>query len=85
MQCPAKRQTARGGRKLSASETWGGGEAFYIHSDSWFGGETQELQMGKIPYLQKIAYKEVFFRNHGKIPSWALPAAKWTAEHLTKL
>lgn len=63
----------------------GGGEAFYIHSDSWFGGETQELQMGKIPYLQKIAYKEVFFRNHGKIPSWALPAAKWTAEHLTKL
>jgi sulfide:quinone oxidoreductase len=61
----------------------GGGKAFYIHSDSWFGGDTQELEMGRIPYLQKIAYKEVFFRNHGKIPSWALPAAKWTAEHLT--
>jgi sulfide:quinone oxidoreductase len=63
----------------------GGGKAFYIHSDSWFGGDIQELQMGRIPYLQKMAYKEVFFRNHGKMPSWALPAAKWTAEHLTSV
>lgn len=60
----------------------GGGKAFYIRSDSWFGGNTQELEMGRIPYLQKLAYKEVFFRNHGKVPSWALPAAKWAAEHL---
>lgn len=60
----------------------GGGKAFYIHSDSWFGGNTQELEMGRIPYLQKVAYKEVFFRNHGKVPSWALPTAKWAAEHL---
>lgn len=60
----------------------GGGKAFYIHSDSWFGGDTQELQMGRLPYAQKVLYKEMFFRNHGKIPNWGLPAAKWSAEHV---
>ncbi len=60
----------------------GGGKAFYIHANSWFGGDIQELQMGYLPYAQKIAYKEMFFRNHGKIPNWGMPVAKWTAENI---
>ena len=58
----------------------GGGKAFYIHSNSWFGGDIQELQMGYLPFAQKLAYKEVFFRNHGKVPGWGLPLAEWSAE-----
>lgn len=60
----------------------GGGKAFYIHSTSWFGGDIAELEMGRIPYLEKLAYKQVFFRNNGKVPSWSLPVAQWTAEHV---
>ncbi|GAB4387300.1 NAD(P)/FAD-dependent oxidoreductase [Albidovulum sp.] len=62
----------------------GGGKAFYIHSNSWFGfgGDTQILEMGRLPYAQKVLYKEMFFRNHGKIPNWGLPLAQWTAENL---
>lgn len=60
----------------------GGGKAFYIHATSWFGGDIQELQMGRLPYAQKVAYKEMFFRNHGRIPGWGLPLAEWSAEHI---
>ncbi len=60
----------------------GGGKAFYIHANSWFGGDIQELRMGHLPYAQKLAYKEMFFRNNGRIPNWGLPLAKWSTEHL---
>ena len=33
-------------------------------------------------YAQKMIYKEMFFRSHGKIPNWGLPLAKWSAETL---
>ncbi|MBK7249703.1 MAG: FAD-dependent oxidoreductase [Gammaproteobacteria bacterium] len=62
----------------------GGGKAFYIRADSWFGGETQVLRMGRIPYLQKIAYKEVFFRAGGRVPDWGLPVAEWVSESASK-
>lgn len=60
----------------------GGGKAFYIHATSWFGGDIQELRMGYLPYAQKMAYKEMFFRNHGKVPNWGVPLASWSAEHI---
>lgn len=60
----------------------GGGKAFYIHANSWFGGEIQELRMGHLPYAQKVAYKEMFFRNHGRVPNWGLPLAEWSAEKI---
>lgn len=58
----------------------GNGKAFYIHSNSWFGGDTQILQLGHIPYQLKLAYKEMFFRSQGKVPNWGLPFAEWTSE-----
>lgn len=61
----------------------GGGKAFYIHATSWFGGDVQELRMGALPYAQKLAYKEIFFRNKGRVPGWGLPIAKWSAEALS--
>ncbi len=60
----------------------GGGKAFYIHATSWFGGDIQELRMGHLPYAQKLAYKEMFFRNHGRVPNWGLPLAQWSAENI---
>ena len=32
-----------------------GGKGLYINSNAWFRGETQVLQMGHVPYAQKIA------------------------------
>ncbi len=60
----------------------GGGKAFYIHANSWFGGDIQELRMGRLPYAQKLAYKEMFFRKNGRMPNWGLPLAEWSTEHL---
>lgn len=60
----------------------GGGKAFYIHANSWFGGDIQELRMGRLPYAQKLAYKKMFFHNHGRIVKWGLPLSEWTAEHI---
>jgi len=60
----------------------GGGKAFYIHATSWFGGDIQELRMGRLPYAQKLAYKELFFRNKGRVPNWGVPLAEWSAEEI---
>jgi sulfide:quinone oxidoreductase len=89
------RQIARDVGRMSADEAnvpWqpevvcigdmGGGKAFYIHANSWFGGDVQELQMGHLPYAEKLAYKELFFRNHGRVPGWGLPVAQWSAENI---
>lgn len=62
----------------------GGGKAFYIHATSWFGGDIQEVRMGHLPYAQKLAYKEMFFRNHGRVPHWGLPLAEWSAENVKR-
>jgi hypothetical protein len=44
---------------------------------------TLHLQTGGwAVYAQKMIYKEMFFRSHGKIPNWGLPLAKWSAETL---
>jgi sulfide:quinone oxidoreductase len=59
----------------------GSGQAFYIHSDSWYGGAQQELRTGRIPALLKLQYKELFFRYRGKVPAWGPAFAQWVAEH----
>lgn len=56
--------------------------AFYIRSNSWFGGPDQLLKMGRIPFLLKMQYKNLFFRYRGKIPEWGLDASQFLAEKL---
>lgn len=60
----------------------GDNQAFYIRSNSWFGGDTQILKMGRVPYLLKMQYKDLFFRTRGKMPPWGLDAAQFLAERL---
>ena len=60
----------------------GDNQAFYIRSNSWYGGDTQVLKMGRVPYLLKMQYKDLFFRTQGKVPPWGLDAAQFLAERL---
>jgi sulfide:quinone oxidoreductase len=60
----------------------GGNQAFYIRSNGWYGGDTQLLTMGHVPYLLKMQYKNLFFRNRGKMPDWGLDFSQFVAEKL---
>ncbi len=61
----------------------GNNQAFYIRSNSWFGGDEQVLKMGHIPFLLKMQYKNLFFRTHGKVPDWGLDFSKLLAEKIS--
>jgi sulfide:quinone oxidoreductase len=60
----------------------GANKAFYIRSNSWYGGDYQILKMGHVPYLLKMQYKNLFYRSKGKMPPWGLDAAKLMVERL---
>ncbi|MHB1677506.1 MAG: NAD(P)/FAD-dependent oxidoreductase [Sulfuriferula sp.] len=60
----------------------GGGQAFYIRSNSWFGGNEQVLKMGHAQFLLKMQYKNLFFRNKGKMPDWGLQFSQLVGEKL---
>lgn len=59
----------------------GGGKAFYIRSNTWFGGDTAVLRMGRVPYQLKMQYRSLFMQLHGKVPSWGLDVAEMSVEH----
>lgn len=58
----------------------GAGQAFYIRSNTWFGGDTAILKMGRMPYFLKMRYRDLFFQTHGKTPAWGLEMAELLAE-----
>ncbi len=60
----------------------GSGKGFYIRSNSWFGGDTQVLKMGRIPYMLKMQYKTLFFETDGKVPVWGNDVAEIMAEKI---
>lgn len=60
----------------------GAGKAFYIHSNSWFGGPTQTLEMGRMPHFLKMQYKQLFMKHDGKVPPWGLDVAELLAEKM---
>lgn len=60
----------------------GDGKAFYIRSNTWYGGNDEVLKVGRIPYQLKMRYRDMFFLTHGKMPDWGLGLAQFTAEKL---
>ena len=89
------RQIARDMGRMSAEEAdqplapivycigdMGANQAFYIRSNTWYGGDTAVLKMGHIPFMLKMQYKTLFFRNRGRMPEWGLDAAQLMAERL---
>lgn len=59
----------------------GAGKAFYIRSNTWFGGDTAVLRMGRVPYMLKMQYRSLFMQMKGKVPSWGLDFAEMAVEH----
>lgn len=59
----------------------GGGKAFYIRSNTWFGGDTAVLKMGRVPYQLKMQYRTLFMHLNGKVPGWGLDFAEMAVEH----
>ncbi len=59
----------------------GGGKAFYIRSNTWFGGDTAVLKMGRVPYMLKMQYQTLFMQLKGKVPAWGLDFAEMAVEH----
>jgi sulfide:quinone oxidoreductase len=60
----------------------GGNQGFYIRSNAWFGGDTQVLKMGRLPYVLKMQYRNLFFQSHGRMPPWGNAVARLLAEQL---
>jgi sulfide:quinone oxidoreductase len=58
----------------------GNHQAFYIRSNTLYGGDTAILKMGYVPYMLKSQYKSLFFNSHVKIPAWGVDAAQVMAE-----
>lgn len=60
----------------------GAKKGFYIRSNSWFGGNTQELRMGGRLFWLKMCYKKLFFWGRGKTPLWGNKFSQIIAEML---
>jgi len=56
--------------------------AFYIRSNSWFGGDEQILKMGHTAHFLKQEYRNLFFLRHGKVPSWGLDFSELLQEKI---
>ncbi len=89
------RQIAHKVGKLSAEEAglafqpqftcmgdMGGHKAFYMHTDTWYGGSTSVLRMGYRYYELKQAFKQVYFETGGRPPGWGVPLTRFLAETL---
>lgn len=63
----------------------GAHSAFYIRANTYFGGDTEVLEIGHIPYALKMQYRRMFMASHGRIPPWGLTAAELAAERLSFL
>jgi sulfide:quinone oxidoreductase len=57
-------------------------KAFYVRSNTWFGGKDEVLKMGRVPYQLKMSYRNLFFLTHGKVPGFGLNLAQFTAERV---
>ena len=58
----------------------GANHAFYIRSNSWYGGDEAVLKMGRVPYMLKMQYKTLFFNRKGKVPNWGIDFAEAMTE-----
>ncbi len=58
----------------------GAGKAFYVRSNTWFGGDVEVLKIGRIPFMLKMQYRRMFFDLKGKVPDWGIGAARLAAE-----
>ncbi len=68
--------------EISCYGDMGGGKAFYIHSDSYYGGDLQLLKMGRSYYDMKVAFKHQYFSTGGKLPHWQWKLGAWISDKI---
>lgn len=57
-------------------------KGFYIHSDTWYGGNTSVFKMGYIFYAMKMAFKEMYFQTGGAPPTWGIPLTELVSDRI---
>lgn len=57
-------------------------QAFYVHSDVWYGGDISVFKMGYLYYGMKLGFREIYYHTGGKPPSWGIPLTEVLAERL---
>ena len=60
----------------------GSQKGFYMHTDEWWGGKTSVMQMGRMPYIMKMSFKNMYHELGGKIPTWGMPTSEIISDHL---
>ncbi|MEJ2440482.1 MAG: FAD-dependent oxidoreductase [Gammaproteobacteria bacterium] len=60
----------------------GANQAFYIRSNTWYGGDDAVLKMGRVPFMLKMQYKTMFFNRSGKVPNWGIDFAEMMTERV---
>lgn len=60
--------------------TMGDEKAFYLHSNLFYGGDIGYLKMGRLYYMMKMAFKQMYFETGGTPPPWGLPVAEWLGD-----
>jgi sulfide:quinone oxidoreductase len=60
----------------------GANQAFYIRSNTWYGGDDAVLKMGRVPFMLKMQYKTMFFNRNGKVPNWGIDFAEMMTERV---
>ncbi|MEJ2452447.1 MAG: pyridine nucleotide-disulfide oxidoreductase, partial [Gammaproteobacteria bacterium] len=60
----------------------GSNQAFYIRSNTWYGGQEAVYKMGRVPYMLKMQYKTLFFASGGKVPNWGIDFAEAMTERV---
>ena len=56
----------------------GEGKAFYAHTNTWFGGSAEVLEMGRLPYRMRMGHGDPFFLTSGKVPGFGTNLAELT-------
>jgi sulfide:quinone oxidoreductase len=56
--------------------------AFYIHSDTWYGGKVSEFKKGYRYQALKLGFKKMYYQTGGKPPSWGIALTEFLAEQL---
>ncbi|MGL5683198.1 MAG: NAD(P)/FAD-dependent oxidoreductase [Marinifilaceae bacterium] len=60
----------------------GNHKGFYMHTNEWWGGDISVMQMGYLPYMMKMSFKNMYHALGGKIPSWGMPTSEAISDHI---
>ena len=60
----------------------GSHKGFYMHTNEWWGGDISVMQIGRLPYIMKMSFKNMYHELGGKIPTWGMPLSEDISDHI---